>query len=64
MCALQSVRVRVERYTNKPSVPRCNLFEKEIQIPDGLCVPYDSLYSTFQFLYGSECVVTFELSRI
>lgn len=64
MGTIQSVRVRVERLTNQPSRPRQNVFEKEIQIPDGLCIPYDSLYSTFQFLYGSDSVITFELSRI
>lgn len=64
MGTLQSIRVRVEKMTCKPSQPRCNLFEKEIQIPDGLSVPYSTLYECFQFLYGADSIVTFELSKI
>lgn len=64
MSTVQTIRVRVERFSHKPSAPRFNLYEKEIQIPNGVSVPYDALYTVLQFLYGTECIVTFELCKI
>lgn len=37
------------------------VFERLIDVNDSLQIPYENLVSTLKFLFGSSCVVTFNI---
>lgn len=57
------VRIKVERTTVRPDKPRVVAFEKVIDMPDGVSVPFDSLYSSLLFLFGADSIVSYEIVK-
>lgn len=37
------------------------LFERILDLPDAVSVPFDSLVSTLKFLFGQSCIVSFNI---
>lgn len=58
----EQLRIRVERDTTCPNAPRRKVFEQVVECSVGLSIPYDQIVSSLHFIFGFDCIVTFELS--
>lgn len=56
----QQIMFRVETPSISSNGKRVKLFERIMYIDGSLCVPYETLISSARFLFGSDCIVTFE----
>lgn len=56
------IEIKVERLSSNAVTPRKVLFERCIEQPSDLSVPYDSLLRSMQFIFGTDTVVSFSFS--
>lgn len=56
------IELKVERLSSNAVTPRKVLFERCIEQPSDIAVPYDSLLRSMQFIYGMDSIVTFSFS--
>lgn len=55
-----TIEIKVERslLNGKFQVLLC----RDLDLPSGLSVPYESILSSLKFLFGHDCIVTFKMS--
>lgn len=54
--------LQISVYLNKESFRNCKpCFQRLVDLDPSIVVPYHSLASDLKFLYGSSCVISFDL---
>lgn len=58
----QRLTIIVEKMTVEPG-KRLKQFDKVVEIDSSISVPFSTLLDSLQFIYGYDCVISFQVSN-